>query len=225
MQQFTTLLLCIAALSRAAAQDATPAKQTTGHTPFKQVVYENPRDHATITLTGADTLEIFANGRKIGGKYSIDGKTLHADLVAPDGTGAHRLDFEMPGDGTLHNDEIGETFAAPEAMKKATEKMLEEKCLSNAKQIALGIRLYASDNNGNFPPKLDDLFPTYLQDHTLFINPFSAKKEAMGFDYYGFGGNDSDNPHNILLRSRDTTPDGKRIVVYFDSSGEIKADK
>ncbi|HWB61496.1 MAG TPA: hypothetical protein VG733_18585, partial [Chthoniobacteraceae bacterium] len=68
----------------------------------------------------------------------------------------------------------------------------QTKALSNAKQIALALRLYASDNSGNFPAytlqngspttttvstandAFAELFPTYLTDESIFATPGSA---------------------------------------------------
>jgi len=98
-------------------------------------------------------------------------------------------------------------------------KGLEVKSLSNAKQIALGCRLYASDNGGKFPPKLEDLVPTYVQDTKIFIDPLDPQHSPQGYDY--FGGTDSDPPEKVLLQSK-VANHGKRVVVYTDGSGVIK---
>jgi hypothetical protein len=75
-----------------------------------------------------------------------------------------------------------------------TERANQTKDLSNAKQIALAAKLFATDNNGNFPSKLPAadynsatdltaggasndafwwLFPNYLQAEDIFVVPGS----------------------------------------------------
>ncbi|HWB60415.1 MAG TPA: hypothetical protein VG733_13045 [Chthoniobacteraceae bacterium] len=115
--------------------------------------------------------------------------------------------------------------ASPAKTMSEADKKLATECLSQAKQIALGCRLYAADNHGKFPDKIEQLIPDYITDATLFVSPLSPKKEAMGFEYFGKGGTDSDAPDKILVRSKDLTADGRRIVVYYDCSGKIVADK
>ncbi len=41
----------------------------------------------------------------------------------------------------------------------------------------------------------------------------------MGYDY--FGGMDSDDPHKILLQSKATGLQGKRVVIHVDDTGEM----
>ena len=214
MRYAITLLLCLAVFS-ARAQDS-----------FKQVIYTDPDSNSTITLTGPDTLALqTSDGVKRTGKYVVADKKMHVDWAAGGGKDAEHVDFDMPAEGLLLNPANEQGFGTEEVIKAVKAKQLAVKCLSNARQIALGCKLYASDNNGKFPDKLADLIPTYIQDEKLFVSPLSEKKEAMGYDYSGKGGTDSDAPKKVLLTSKDLTPDGKRIVVYFDGSGELKADK
>lgn len=113
-------------------------------------------------------------------------------------------------------------FSAAIAQDAATDNA--KTCLSNARQIALACKLYASDHDGQYPAKITDVMPDYVRDAALFVSPLSSKKEPVGYDY--FGGKESDDPKKILLQSKDTTPDGKRIIVHMDLTGEIvKADK
>jgi hypothetical protein len=222
VRYFAILFLCLAVMP-ARAQDTTPLRQATKDALFKQVIYEDTDTHMTVTLTGTDTLAVQVGDSKFTGKYTIEGKQMHA-VTAGSGEQEH-FDFDIIEDGVLRQMGGRAVLATATAGEKFKAIVAETKALSNARQIALACHLYASDNDGNFPPKLDDLVPVYLQDRGLFISPLSAKKEAMGYDYFGFGGTDSGNPKHLLLRSRDTTPDGLRVIVYFDCSGELKEDK
>ena len=84
-----------------------------------------------------------------------------------------------------------------------------------AKQIGLACKMYAEDNDGNFPKNLDQLVPAYLQDRQLFVCPLDDARAPMGYEY--FGGTENDDPNKVLLQSKATTPDGRRMVVYVDN--------
>src|SRR6476659_9098831 len=42
------------------------------------------------------------------------------------------------------------------ALAKAKEKAKRSSCLSNVKQLALGMMMYVNDSNGNYPPRFPD---------------------------------------------------------------------
>ena len=84
-----------------------------------------------------------------------------------------------------------------------------------AKQIGLACKMYAEDNDGNFPKTLDQLVPAYLHDKRLFVCPLDSTGAPMGYEY--FGGTENDDPNKILLQSKATTSDGRRMVVYVDN--------
>ncbi len=94
------------------------------------------------------------------------------------------------------------------------------KSLANAKQICLACKLYASDNDGKFPPTLDALVPTYMSDKKQFASPF-APDEPMGYTYHP-GLLDSASPETILLEDK-FAPDAaqQKVVVHVDGSGEV----
>ncbi len=102
------------------------------------------------------------------------------------------------------------------------DRGLAVKGLAQAKQIALGCKLYAGDHDGKFPDNLDQLIPTYLTDRRLFICPLSRDQSPDGYDY--FGGQDSDPPKNVLLSSKSMTKRQERIVIHVDCSGELRRD-
>lgn len=90
--------------------------------------------------------------------------------------------------------------------------------LSNAKQIATACKIYASDHDGAFPAKLDQLVPDYLPDPAVFVCPLSPTL-PVGYDY--FGGNEKDPPEKVLIASKNVTK-GKRIVVYISGAGLVE---
>ena len=90
-------------------------------------------------------------------------------------------------------------IALPVFMRVKT-KGNEVKALSNVKQIVLAMRLYASDNNGDYPSfvlkngeptkkyvsdsntAFAQLFPTYVQEEKIFWQPHSAFCDPKGPD-------------------------------------------
>ncbi len=124
---------------------------------------------------------------------------------------------------------LGPLVVAPVAMaagmalpvfNSVSEKGKATKSLAKAKQIGLACKLYASDNDGKFPPTLDVLVPTYMSDKKLFASPF-APDEPMGYTYHP-GLLDSASPEMILLEDK-FAPDAaqQKIVVHVDGSGEV----
>ena len=94
------------------------------------------------------------------------------------------------------------------------------KTLSNAKQIGIACKIYATDNDGKFPAKLEDLVPDYLPDASILAcqYPFPAKPTA----YEYFGGTEKDDAKKILLASPAVEGKG-RVFIYVDGSGEGKS--
>jgi hypothetical protein len=96
----------------------------------------------------------------------------------------------------------------------------ELKSESNAKQLVFACKVYAIDNNGNYPPSLDALFPTYLQDRAVLASPLKPG-EPLGYKYTP--GLTDTSPSTIILLEDKFAPTLKhvRIVVYTDDKAEI----
>lgn len=94
------------------------------------------------------------------------------------------------------------------------------KALSEAKQIGIACRLYASENEGKFPAKLEDLVPDYLPDPEILACKYPDPKNPVAFEY--FGGTDEDEPKKVLLSSP-AVPGKGRVFIYVDGSGEAKS--
>ncbi len=99
-------------------------------------------------------------------------------------------------------------------------KAKQAKSLSQARQIAVGCKIYASDHEGVFPKTLEELVPEILPNRDVFICPLSGPAEPMGYIY--FGGKETDPDDNILIVSKSEDRRGKRIVVRVDTSGAIE---
>lgn len=98
------------------------------------------------------------------------------------------------------------------------------KCLAQAKQIVVACKVYAAENNGNYPDTLDQLIPKYLPDNKLFVCPMmkGSDQTAMGYDYYG--GKNTDPPNKVVLVSKGAMINHKRVVIYSDGSGLLTND-
>lgn len=94
------------------------------------------------------------------------------------------------------------------------------KCLNDAKGIALACKLYALDHQGDYPPNLEQLVPKYLPDAKIFECPLRKNQPPVGYNY--FGGKDSDPPTKVLLSSKATTRNHKRIIITADAAGVLQ---
>ena len=93
------------------------------------------------------------------------------------------------------------------------------KALSNAKQIGTACKIYAIDNDGKFPAKLDQLIPDYLSDATILACQYPDPAKPVAYEY--FGGTDKDDPKKVLVASPAVEGKG-RVFVYVDGSGVAK---
>ena len=110
----------------------------------------------------------------------------------------------------------------------------QTKNLSNAKQLALAVRVYAQDNEGRFPLHLSDLVPDYIPgenlDHLLFAAKIGDEDNPrLKYDwlYFGAGFRDT-NPPPLLIASPHAFRDDKkqrRIVIYADGTGAVINDE
>jgi hypothetical protein len=107
------------------------------------------------------------------------------------------------------------------AFNNIQEKAQQMKSSSNARQILMVCRVYAADNDGLFPPDLETLVPDYLVDESVLqTEPPSEDGEAVGFTYTP-GLTETDSSSTILLKSKLTFEDGKKVVGYVDGRVEV----
>ena len=100
------------------------------------------------------------------------------------------------------------------------ERGNQTKALSNAKQIGTACKIYATNNEGKFPAKLEDLIPDYLTDAEILACKYPDGKNPVAFEY--FGGSEKDDPKNVLLSSP-AVPGKGRVFVYVDGSAIAKS--
>jgi len=97
------------------------------------------------------------------------------------------------------------------------------KAISNAKQIVLGMKQYAADHDGNYPPTLDVLFDEkILEDRGLLEFPPQLNVPGQGWEYLGAGHTDSDEGNLVILRSRKADRTKKKIVAHNDGSVSVE---
>ena len=73
---------------------------------------------------------------------------------------------------------IGSPAVAQRAMNAATESAITTSCISNEKQLALGIIMYVQDYDETFPRKkapYNDLIFPYVKNKAIFACPSDAK--------------------------------------------------
>ena len=111
---------------------------------------------------------------------------------------------------------------------------VQTKNISNAKQLALAVRIYAMDYEGRFPVHLSELVPDYIPGENLDDFLYAAKigeedKPRLKHDWLYFGaGFDAANPPTVLIASPHAFRDGKkqkRIVVHPDGTGGVIDDE
>ena len=100
------------------------------------------------------------------------------------------------------------------------ERGMQTKALSEAKQVAVACKIYATDNEGKFPAKLEDLVPDYLPDATLLGCKYPDPKNPVPWEYSG--GSEKDDPTKVLLASPAVENKG-RVFIYVDGSGVVKS--
>jgi len=96
------------------------------------------------------------------------------------------------------------------------------KAASNAKQIILGMKQYAADNDGKYPPTIETLFEeNILTDRRLLEFPETMNVPGQGWDYQGAGHTDTDPGNVVILTSRKADRTKKKIVGYNDGSVQV----
>jgi len=95
------------------------------------------------------------------------------------------------------------------------------KAVSNAKQIIIGMKMYAADHDGNYPPTLDALVEEgILPDQRIFEFPPAMNVPGQGWEYLGAGHGDSSPGNLIVLRSKKADSSKKFIIARSDGSVE-----
>ena len=108
---------------------------------------------------------------------------------------------------------------ATPAIYKALERADMAENVSHARQLQMGLQVYAMDHDGKFPPGLQA-----LADDGYVLNPdglrYTESKSKTRHDWTYFAGHTTtDAPDTIIIAAPMTTPDGtKRVVAFLDGS-------
>ncbi|HCN76993.1 MAG TPA: hypothetical protein DIT13_07350 [Verrucomicrobiales bacterium] len=113
------------------------------------------------------------------------------------------------------------------AFSVMTEKAVQIKSTNNARQLVLGMKLFAADNNGAYPPDLETLFKEgYLEDRRLLECIVDRNGNQVGWDYRGAGLSDTTAGNTLVLVSGGESRAGVMIAAFADSSAQVlKAEK
>lgn len=108
------------------------------------------------------------------------------------------------------------------AFTKVQEKAEQMKSQNNARQILMACKIYAADHGGAFPPSLDKLVEEQLivDGSVLQTVPPSEDGEAIGFEYVP-GLTETDSVFKVMLQSKITYPDGKKVFGFVDGSVQV----
>ncbi len=115
---------------------------------------------------------------------------------------------------------IGGALLMP-AITAARGKARETVAMSNARQIHIAGTQYAANNNGNFPKKLGDLVPKYLDSEKILASPLELGSPDIAYE--AVEAKDTDDAGKIWLKSKFLTRAGKRIVVTV--GGVVRLDE
>jgi hypothetical protein len=106
-------------------------------------------------------------------------------------------------------------------MRQSKPGSAEVKSMTAARNICLACRQYSRQHDGVFPPSLDTLFPTYMQDRSKLVSPLNPS-EPIGYTYTPPPAARTDSPDTVALEDKFApTLLHKRIVAYANGSARI----
>lgn len=93
--------------------------------------------------------------------------------------------------------------------------------VNDVKQLVLGCRAYAADNNGNYPPSLSVLYPDYIDHRPLFEGLDERGKNKSPMIYHPGLTNTSNSGTQLI--EHPFTFGGKKVIGY--ANGQVTAAK
>lgn len=98
---------------------------------------------------------------------------------------ALRIFTVQAADGKTRLDLMKTVFAADPSLKQTMDKAQDMTCMSNLKQISLGILMYAQDHNEHFPDAdkwVDEVTP-YVKNDAIFHDPQDAPDHQWSYAF------------------------------------------
>ena len=111
------------------------------------------------------------------------------------------------------------------AFSSVQDKAHQAQSMNNVRQVMISLKSYAADNNGKYPPSLDELVKTGVVadqktlDTLLDYPQFKGWTAEKGYEYSG--GTDADPGNKVILMSRSHAQNGRRILGYNDGSVQV----
>ena len=93
--------------------------------------------------------------------------------------------------------------------------------VNEIKQLLLGCRAYAADNEGNYPPQLSVLYPDYVDHLPLFEGQDESGENKLPIIYYP--GYTDTSPSRTPIIEYPFTFDGKKVIGY--AGGHVTMEK
>lgn len=91
------------------------------------------------------------------------------------------------------------------------------------RQLVLACRMYATDNEGKFPPTLEELFPDYIEDRELLTAEISTNPRVVQPYLYRPGLTEMSELDEIVLAGPIRGSAGRRVVGRVDGTTESNA--
>jgi len=112
------------------------------------------------------------------------------------------------------------------AFTMVQQQGMQMKVVNNARQLVLGMKQYAADHDGKYPPTLDALFEEQiLPDRKLLEFPAAFNVAGQGWDYRGAELTDRSDGRAIVLITKKAVGSKKKIIARNDGSAEVVKEK
>ena len=86
--------------------------------------------------------------------------------------------------------------------------------LNYARQLVLASRAYTLDSDGEWPERLTDLYPDYIDDNRLLR--FHEPDHQVGLPWIYIRPSDEDPPPDTIILKSPTTYQGKTLIARID---------
>lgn len=170
-----------------------------------------------------------------------DDKIYFVDQYNPARTGALRQIDETTSMMTAHDGDTGETweFTITKIAKEEADEITARnqaiakngECANHLKVLGLLLHRFAQEHGGEMPNSLDELYPVYVSDKSVFVCPArdgEFRSFDMDYEYIPGFRTDSPNPDQEVVitevQGSHTAPWLFHFVLYLDGHVEDKRD-